>query len=52
MDKQHLLIFLPSGSASYALGQAYVSKLQTLLTQDYVGTGLCLKATDLADSRL
>ena len=44
MDKQHLLILLPSGSASYALGQAYVSKLQTLLTQDYEVT--CLHSLD------
>ena len=44
MDKQHLLIFLPSGSANYALGQAYVSKLQDLLTQDYEVT--CLHSLD------
>lgn len=44
MDKQNLLIFLPSGSANYALGQAYVSKLQTLLTQNYEVT--CLHSLD------
>jgi len=44
MDKQHLLIFLPSGSANYALGQAYVSKLQALLAQDYEVT--CLHSLD------
>ncbi len=44
MDKQNLIIFLPSGSANYALGQAYISKLQALLTQYYEVT--CLRSLD------
>lgn len=40
MEKQKLLIFLPSDSTSYTLGQDYISRLQGLLGQDYEVTCL------------